>query len=432
MNKKTIGILLFLIGLGTSYRVPLFGQIGISEIFVFLLAPLIFLRDIPTLRRDKFMPMVMLTLLTVFGCIVSSMYNKTHTLFVLKGLAAPYSLFAGIVVLHGLLRKDPMSIRWLALGFGIAPIVSLYLHGNTISTEIDAESVTMESINRLYVLTPLLLCPIAGWYLRLPRWYSIGVPFLWGAFCIATTASGRSTAVGVMAIGVLGLMAGKTRKTMTRCSRHFVLLVLSLAFFGAAFKVGYGYLAKKGTLGNVARQKYMTQTRDGSSLLAMLMAGRTAFFAGEYAAIDRPIVGFGPWARDYKGYSEYFMAKYGNAEDYAKYMRDSNRFKAVGLLPSHSHIISFWHSCGIVGLVFWLYVLWLVYVFFKKYIGAVPIFTGYVFVWAPAVVWAIMFSPFSQRMPIASLIVVLLFAINVGRQRMVLPSMGDDYRRYIP
>jgi ribonucleotide monophosphatase NagD (HAD superfamily) len=44
-------------------------------------------------------------------------------------------------------------------------------------------------------------------------------------------------------------------------------------------------------------------------------------FCGLIACVDRPIVGFGPWAKDNYGYTGEFLEKYGTYEDSLNYYK---------------------------------------------------------------------------------------------------------------
>ena len=64
MRKKgSLALLLFLLGLGEQTQVRLVGYIGISEFFIFLLAPFIFIQDAQILKRDGFLRLAQLALL---------------------------------------------------------------------------------------------------------------------------------------------------------------------------------------------------------------------------------------------------------------------------------------------------------------------------------------------------------------------------------
>lgn len=408
------GLILFLIGLGATYRVHLIGQIGISEIFVFLVAPVMFLADFLELKRDGFLSIIVLAVLTMIGSIVSGLYNGIPWSHTLKGFASPYALFAGIVFLHHYLKRSPETLKWLALGIGMSFFVTYILRGGAISTEFEAGSSSMESISRLYILMPLLLCPIAGWYMKIPLGYSIFMPLSLGTFALFSSASGRSTAIICLLVCILAWVGRKDRYKMKVISKYFMVFCVAVGIALLAFKVSYNILAAEGKLGERALAKYRNQTRQGSGVLAILMGGRSEVFIAAMACLDKPLLGHGPWAIDRNGYRELFLSKYGNEEDYINYIKAASRAD-FGLIPAHSHILGFWLWYGVSGLIFWLFVFYLMYITFRRYINAIPEYYGYISVWVPWAAWSILFSPFSERMAMAALITVLLLVRRQGR-----------------
>jgi hypothetical protein len=66
-------------------------------------------------------------------------------------------------------------------------------------------------------------------------------------------------------------------------------------------------------------------------------------------------------------------------------------------IPSHSHLFQAWVWHGVLGAVFWLYALYLIFLFLYKYVYIYPRFMGYLFPACMAMIWRIMFSPYQGR-----------------------------------
>ena len=191
---------------------------------------------------------------------------------------------------------------------------------------------------------------------------------------------------------------------------------------GFLFKTGYKYGAQSGYLGREAQAKYEKQSSEGSGALKLLMAGRSEFFVALQACIDHPIIGLGPKAEDKDGYMEEFMREYGNRDDYIAMLR-SLQSGNVGyrIIPTHSHLASFWLWYGFPGLLLWLYVLFLIIRFFSRYTAAIPQFYGYLCLGATSMVWSIFFNPYGLRLSDNLLIVCLLFSQAIGKRLLPLP-----------
>jgi hypothetical protein len=100
-------------------------------------------------------------------------------------------------------------------------------------------------------------------------------------------------------------------------------------------------------------------------------------------------------------------------------------------LPQHSVLTQFWGHAGIVGLLFCLYFLFLVYQFFRKYLGCIPQWLAYFSIAIPPAIFTLFFNPYSDRLGFPLLLTCLLLARAVGRGRMFLPyDMEVEARKY--
>ena len=62
MNKNnSSSIFLFLIGLFSQTQIHVFGSIGISELPIFVVAPILFVTNVRSLKHDGFFPFLMLS-----------------------------------------------------------------------------------------------------------------------------------------------------------------------------------------------------------------------------------------------------------------------------------------------------------------------------------------------------------------------------------
>ena len=428
---KSKNILLFLIGTFSMTQVRIIGSIGLSEFAFFIAAPFVFARNYTLLKRDGFVTALNLSLLSLLGCWVASIYNNIEWPFLLRGCASAYSIFAGIVCYHHLLRENNAGIKWFLVGFCLTGVIntfflqtsvesSLYA-GNATGVEA-AEGIMSSPIYWIKRLTPFVALPYRGWYLSTPLVYCVMAPLSMALFAILTSESGRSAALGMMGATAMILLGGKSVRRMQSISRHFVrYLILAIVAILIA-NLGYRWSATSGVLGEKAQVKYERQTHGSSSILKLLMGGRLAFFVGVYAGCKQPIVGYGPWAVDNYGYMQDFLAKYGTEEDYKEYIDNSVFFtNKVAYIPAHSHIIGSWISNGIFGLIFWLYVIYKILEFIRKNLGAVPQWYGLLAAGMPPLLWDIFFSPYTSRMYFPFYFTMLLFANAIAKGRIPMP-----------
>lgn len=421
MNKSSVSWLMFLIGLFSQTQIRVVGSIAISELAIFLIAPFVMIAYHGIFRREKVSWTLNLLVLAMIGCVISSWANHTPFLAAIRGFAAPYGFWAGIVVLYAILRRAPMSFKWYLLGSAISFVLCTFFFQQAVESNVaegvaqgtSAERIMEGPIYWIGRLNGFVMWPIQGAYLQTPFFYSVVASFVFGAWSMLTSASGRSTALVAVASSILILIGGKTKKTIRRVKKCFFPLMLGGVVFLFVFKSLYTAAATSGKLGEDARTKIEGQTKGKTDMLSVLMGGRLPVFIGGYACLQKPFVGYGPWALDDSGFVEEFMRKYGNVEDYEDMLKseaDLARFgvRRYRLLPSHSAIIGWWLWYGILGLPIWIYILYLMYDMIHYRVSAVPAFFGLFATLLPSYLWGLFFSPFGARMPWAFLITMLL------------------------
>lgn len=417
----------FLIGLGYKTQVYLFGCIGISEVVVFLLAPILFVADFHQLKRDGFMPILTLCALTMFGCLLSATVNRSGLVETYKAFAMIYSMTAAIIVFHRLLSVNPNGVGWYLLGYAISSVITVWAFhpkanievgflGHQTSDELVGGVMFWIKKVREFAIIPLCL-----WYFKTPIVYSMFMPVSYGVYCMLASSSGRSMALGTIGATVLVAIGRKSRWRMNRISKYFILMIAIGVVVIGVFNYAYKKAALSGVMGDAARAKYEMQSKMGDSAIRILVSGRKEFFISLPACLDNPIVGLGPRCLDTKGYVSRFLGKYGTPEESAYHQYMLLMMGGVCSLPCHSHITSFWLWFGIFGLLFWLYVILLCFQYFLKYISAVPQWFGYFSLSIPMLFWDMFFSPFNWRMNTGVLLTALTIAKAVGQGWMRLP-----------
>lgn len=94
----------FLLGLGSQLQI--IASLSMTELALFIMAPVLLFSELPYMRRNGIMPLFWFAVWMVIGCIVSSLYNHSPFPKVLRGLAATTLLPCTVVVMHSMLRKD--------------------------------------------------------------------------------------------------------------------------------------------------------------------------------------------------------------------------------------------------------------------------------------------------------------------------------------
>lgn len=428
---------MFLIGLLSMVRVHLIGMIGISEILICVCAPVFYLKDYALLRRSGFSTMMNLMLLCCAGCLVASLYNNTPFAIFLRGLAAPIVLFSSFVFCFHYLRTNLNNLKWLAIGVSLSTALSLLINGANAE---DGAVVGVGDANyvRTILFSPLITIPVILFYRKMPAGVSALILTFGGMFKILTSSSGRSSSLVMFAAALLVYYGGRSIRQMGNVRRYFVrfLIVGCIGLFVA--KTAYTYSAAHGLLGESAREKYMAQTGGKGGFLNILIGGRIEAVVCIYAALDRPILGFGPWAADTFGYAREVQQKYGLYDYDAEvkrllYLQQTGGREDFSPIPFHSHIFGNWVWYGVFGLLMWAYVVYLIFKFYRKAPDAIPQWWPIFAIFLPRLLWDIFFSPFGLRVGTGMIVCAMLLAIGIGGGRIPLDRLAARERmKYLP
>ena len=262
-GRKATGIWLLL---GLGWKLQVIASLSITEIVVLACAPFIFVKNYRKMKRDGVMPLFILSLLVVFGCIVASLANHTQMQYVLRGLAVTCIVSCSIIFSHWILRLDPGGFRWFVLTMPISVMLSTFVFRTAVETTMlgeTAEEIMGGPIFWISRLKPLVLAPTKGWYLQMPWFVNMAAPIFMAVFSVITSVSGRSAALATIGFAAFVLIGGKSRKSMSRIARHFWLLCGGGVLLVFAMYCGYKFSASQGLLGEDARKKYEAQTHGG-------------------------------------------------------------------------------------------------------------------------------------------------------------------------
>ena len=118
------------------------------------------------------------------------------------------------------------------------------------------------------------------------------------------------------------------------------------------------------------------------------MQGRSEWSIAIDVIGDRPIFGFGSWARDVGNYYDTLMLeKIGVAKEYGEY---ADNWKYI---PVHSLILSSWVWSGILGLISSLYIAKNIFKIFNGiFCSYSPLLPAAVFCFVQ-IIWHVLFSP---------------------------------------
>lgn len=418
----------FILGLGSQLQV-LF-SLSVSEMIVLVMAPFLFISELPYMRKDGVITFLYVSILLFFGCVASLIANHAQFYQVIRGLSITSIIVCMVVVGHYMIRRDPNGLKWYFIGVTLSTFLCIYVFQRSVEVylaggDTDAAAISTGKLFWVDRLNALLTVPMLAYYLKTPLFYSVGVLLFLALFSILTTTSGRSASLVFFGMAAMVLVGRKKRTSMMALGKHFMLFFCFAVLGLFLAKVAYQWAALNNVLGEEALEKYERQTVGGRGVVSLLMSGRTDAFAGLLAVADAPFLGKGYWARDTEGYRERFLARYGTPDDYEHYKNYTAYCMKMGFLPDkgipcHSHIVSFWVWYGLPGLIFWLYVIYVMFRYLKNDVQFVPQWFFWLAGSVPVMLWHIFFSPFNARIGLPLYVIGMLMtrAVRLGKYQL--------------
>ncbi len=401
-------------GLLAALSVRLVGVIYLAEIICFIL----FLFVLPKLKLDiRFQKLILFLILWIIGCILSNIFNETSTLNFVKGFFFKAAIIPCLIALFWLLQDKPERILFWEFGNAISLLVSLYIFPSVIVEEFRVCGTDVAIYYHLPLIYSIAHIVYYNGFKRLGLLceFSSGIISL---FFMSRNPFIISTMAGIVTIFYASHQNEKTIKKIRLLGLAILIMV-----GGFIVKTSYSYAASQGILGEEAYLKYIKQNNDSGKF--GIFSGRLDFFGALYAITQKPIIGYGDYAKDYGDLKGEFTRKYFVTELSSYNQRTGN----VNYVYGHSHILGAWVYSGILALPFWIYCLYLTWLFFRHCLpqqkglllyGASVCFSNF---------WNLFFSPFSARLSLISYIffIVLLQQLNDNSSQYQMPGkMGNN------
>ena len=421
--------LIFLLGLFSMTQIKIIGYIGISELICYFIAPHLFMRHNQNFKKWGMLPYIYFIGLWMIFSILSFIKNNNDFILSLKAIAPVYSLFAVSVCAFVLLVDKYNRIKWFLIGFFLSSILSIFIFqpgygvvnmaGEELIGEAAVDNIISYKLFWVDRISKCVLLPVQAFYLNIPFGYSLIAVF---AITIYSLLSGARSAFISFAFSLFLILTGRSlKKNPLRVKfkkNKVILLTCCFLTFGFVGKQAYVFATRAGYLGEAEEIKLSNQSKQGTSVLNLLMSGRGETFIGLFACLDKPIMGWGVYPIDPNNqYTLDFLAKYGNELDY-KHASDA-ALKGENYIPAHSYIISAWVCNGLGGLFFWLYILWILFLTIRENMYVIPEFFGWFTLTIPKTFWMIFFSPFGERVGTSVFIICMLLAKAARKQQMI-------------
>lgn len=199
--------------------------------------------------------------------------------------------------------------------------------------------------------------------------------------------------------------------------RTLLAIAVSILAGSAGVLWAYEYAASTGKLGLAAREKYEEQA---AGKYGVLLGGRVELLGEIPAILDSPILGHGSWARDpfYQLLERQALIRLGYRSLASNDINPPSLRE--GEIPSHSYIFGAWVHAGILGAVFWTWVLLFTgSTLLRVYPANVTLLPLAAFV-ALLMMWNILFSPvgLTSRIVDPYYVVLLMTCREIARKRI--------------
>lgn len=377
-------IILFLLPILTIFTVNIVGELMFSDILVLVLTPILFFNKSFNKKQPFLKNILLLLLLWLTGAIISDIVNDSSFRNASRGIAGivffGLHIFVFFVLVNG--KKD----RYMSAIIGVA--TSFILNWATNNTGLWADKMTGTPWKMGVGLGfTILFISFLGYFFTSERLKGKILLLVSPIHLLLNARSLFLTTVLAASVSAfqLKIYSKKNRVIFISFVMILVIIVMPLAM------TIYGNLNESGTFGKEAQQKYLEQTAGGK--INILLAGRSELLVSTKAISDSPIFGHGSWAESKYYYYIYLKSLQAIGKDVNW---DATRQKGTYLIPSHSILFGTWVYHGIIGVSFWVYILFLTFKAISVALtGVKPVSTRELLV-VFALLWDIFFSPFGQ------------------------------------
>lgn len=384
--------LTIIIGLLAGFKFRFIGTFYASEILILFIC--FFIPWKPLFSNRYASNIFKLTILWLFSCVITDIYVGSSPLDSMKGAFNLIFFIFQFPVIYWLISDKPRRFLYYLIAYGIMSLPCFFMFGPTINDE--DSGIMGENIWLYYSMVPLAVGVISWLYYKHKIGYRLCSLMMVGFGFFMLFHNSRNVFLTMSMAAVLLYQIDKYNGDLQQFRRHIPATVMILMIGAIAINFSYSYLASNGILGEYAYNKYMAQSKADN----IIEGGRGETILGIELIKKSPILGYGSFAMD-KG--DAFHKAYAKAAG-KKYVRPIIERR----MPGHSYIVGAWMQNGIGGGIFWLYILILMWKYFKS--GAITrgnALLPAILMTFTATFWDILFSPFGLRIPVAFFLMYL-------------------------
>ena len=419
INKKYVA---FIVGLFSVTQVRFLGTFAISEFMIFVTIVYLLLKNPRPFRamfqNKRMIVLLVLCFLWMCSTFFSDQINENDLTNSLKGFFGIVPLFFGFIFFYWLLYDNLSVIYFYILGSAISFVISLFVFVPS-ALEYTLAASGADSLLEITELGPRLFAAAIGGFVSIISFkfypkhpYIVCMVRLLNSLYALLKGSRGSFFLGLLITFILAYFARYSNKRflnnnlITSIQKQLPIIIVVIIVGGIIAKNIYSYSAEQGYLGDSQKRKYEKQASSKMGLLS----GRGEFVSAYLAIKDAPWFGHGSYPLDENGYAVEASELTGD-----ELLSDTYREEYI---PTHSHLTGSWVQNGILGALFWIYGLYLIFQFLSKYVYICPVYMGYTISASVGAFWNILFSPFSNRPALGVFFAFIIVMMNhIDRQK---------------
>ena len=394
-------VLVFIIPLSGFIELQVVGRLFAPDTIMLVLFPFLVLSMGRRLAAPLPRMFIIMGLIWLLGQVATDVIRSTSFHDFSRGWANIIFTLTNFSVIYLLINNRLRRIILYGAGLVGSGLLSFYVNPNIYASTYPWKFGVGGPLTLLVIL-------IAVWVMGNKNRHQLLPIFMVGLIGLFNVYMGFRSLGGVCLLTAVYLIAQRRMQQHKRQAikiryRTIVMLGMVLAVGSFLTIQGYEYAARSGMLGNTAKVKYEAETGE----YGLLIGGRTEILVSIRAVMDSPIIGYGSWAKNWH-YAE-MLNTLRRKFDYA-----SRGISKLGLIPTHSYLMGGWVDAGILGAVFWLWVLFLpvrtLTVLFRTRSRLAPLI---VFL-AISLIWEVLFSPYGSkaRFEVPYYVIVMMMVLS--------------------
>lgn len=383
VSKLSFGdILAFLIPFLIFIEFDLGGKLFASEIITLFLLPFLIVVRGNKLTEMNVSILIVLAILWLLGLVITDIIKETAFEEYSKGWAKIIFFIINFIVINLLLGKSEKKYFIFGLGLSIGLIINYFYSPSKYAQDypwkfgigtgatflIILISRKKNHITKLFPELPMIIVTIINFY---KGFRSFGIISAITAFYLFMKRKQK-----------LHYYVTTQKQIYRKCKLIFIIFIAICAFNSL-----YEHIALSGLLGDEQYYKHFAQSR---GKWGILLGARSELLASGQAILDSPLIGHGSWAKN-PYYADMVNVRMTELGYEVLGTRDDD------LIPAHSYLFGSWVEGGILGGIFWCYIIYLIYKMLTiHYIFNIEPDQWLIFC-TILLLWDILFSPFGAE-----------------------------------